>query len=66
MNSFIDERGVGEEDWMDFLGLPTKGEVKNISVFKSFLNRKLYLFIFLVGDVKRAFTESSWNCCKII
>lgn len=66
VNSFINERGVGEEDRTDFLGVPSKGEDKNISIFKSYLNRKLYLFVFVIADIKKSFSESNWNFCKLI
>ena len=48
------------------VGLPAKGKIKNLSIFKSYLNRKLELHIFWVSDLKGAFQQSSWTGCKIV
>lgn len=66
VNSHITGKGEGEEDRIDMVGLPAKGTIKNISIFKSYLNRKLYLHVFWVPDLKNTYEQSNWNYCKII
>mgnify|MGYP003496665278 CR=1 FL=1 len=66
VNNYITGKGEGEEDRIDMVGLPTSGEVKNISIFKSYLNRKLFLHVFWMADLKSSFVESKWNYCKLI
>ncbi len=59
-------KGEGDEDRIDFLGLPVDKTIKNISIFKSYLNRKLYLHVFRIVDLKSCFVDANWSSCRAI
>ena len=65
MNNYLTSKEQGEEDRVDLVGVPSEGVVKNISVFKSYLNRKLFMYVFRMNDVKICF-EGGWTASKII
>lgn len=60
LNQQITGQGEGEQDRIDLVGLPAPGDTKNMSIFKSYLSRKLYLHLLRVADL------TTWSGCKLL
>ena len=65
LNKYMTSRGEGEQDRIDLIGLPEVDAVKSMSIFKSYLSRKVYLHVFWMNDTRSCFGGNG-GTCKLI
>jgi hypothetical protein len=66
VNKYINSRSVGEEDRIEMVGVPQQEQSKSFSVLKSYLNRKLYLHLITVADMRAVFQDKNQAALSII
>lgn len=58
-NDYLTKRTLGEEDRVDLIGLSSNTE-KGLSIFKSYLTRKIYVHLITINDCKSWFVSQNW------
>jgi hypothetical protein len=65
-NAFLTSKTGGDEERVDLVGLANNSAPKGLSLFKSYLNRKIHMSLLFIGDPRPWFAGGNWESGRVV